>query len=71
MNDDTAKMTTAGLRAHPSPVTRGMPLVQGKCPACGAASLFLGSGGYVTCSILRCKAPGSASDMLFEGRWPS
>lgn len=41
--------------------------VQGRCPACGASSLFLGSGGYVTCSIDRCPDPGMASDILADG----
>jgi len=43
------------------------PKVQGKCPSCGAESLFLGSGGYVTCSVIGCKAPGAATDLLKLG----
>jgi len=42
----------------------GHPRVQGKCPACGAASLFLGTDGYVTCSILECRDPCAASEAL-------
>ncbi|MYX67345.1 hypothetical protein K388_05598 [Streptomyces sp. KhCrAH-43] len=41
-----------------------MPDVQGRCPACGGASLFLGSGGHVTCSRIDCPAPGEADDLL-------
>ncbi|MFE7233890.1 hypothetical protein ACFVAF_25135 [Streptomyces sp. NPDC057596] len=40
--------------------------VQGRCPACGGASLFLGEGGHVTCSRLDCPNP-SASDDLLQG----
>ncbi|MFI5739204.1 DUF6085 family protein [Streptomyces anulatus] len=43
-----------------------MPDVQGHCPACGAASLFLGEGGHVTCSRSDCPAP-DAPDMLLHG----
>lgn len=38
--------------------------VQGHCPACGHASLFLGSGGYVTCSIRECPDPTLVADIL-------
>lgn len=40
------------------------PKVQGRCPACGRDSLFLGSGGYVTCSIIGCSKPDAATDVL-------
>jgi len=40
------------------------PRVRGRCPSCGAESLFLGSQGYVTCSVLGCKDPGAPSDLL-------
>jgi hypothetical protein len=41
------------------------PRVRGRCPSCQASdTLFLGSGGYVTCSVLGCKDPGAAHDML-------
>ncbi|RBL80550.1 hypothetical protein DDE05_50525 [Streptomyces cavourensis] len=41
-----------------------MPDVQGRCPACGAASLFLGEGGHVTCARIECPNPCAADDML-------
>ncbi|MEU0160240.1 DUF6085 family protein [Streptomyces sp. NPDC006261] len=44
-----------------------MPDVQGRCPACGAASLFLGEGGHVTCSRSDCPDPCAADDMLGQG----
>ena len=40
------------------------PKVQGRCPACGSNSLFLGDGGYVTCSVLGCPDPCAASNVL-------
>ena len=38
--------------------------IQGRCPACGWASLFLGDGGHVTCSRLECPNPSAADDLL-------
>lgn len=40
------------------------PDVAGRCPSCGRASLFLGEGGYVTCSSLSCDVPDAASNLL-------
>lgn len=45
-------------------VVAGSPIVRGRCPSCGFRSLFLGRGGYITCSYMRCGAPGAASDLL-------
>ncbi|MEV5854621.1 DUF6085 family protein [Streptomyces anulatus] len=44
-----------------------MPDVQGRCPACGAASLFLGEGGHVTCSRIDCSEPGAVDELLHGG----
>lgn len=41
-----------------------MVRVQGFCPACGKESLFLGEGGYVTCSVLGCPVPDAATRVL-------
>ncbi|WP_327376224.1 DUF6085 family protein [Streptomyces sp. NBC_01216] len=38
--------------------------VQGRCPACGKTSLFLGEGGYVTCARLDCLHPEAATELL-------
>jgi hypothetical protein len=57
-------VTTTGLTAHPARPAAGYPIVQGRCPACGAASLFLASGGFVTCASLRCPNPTQASYLL-------
>lgn len=46
---------------------RAYPHVQGKCPACGSNSLFLGEGGYVTCGMRPCPQPDLVSDLLIEG----
>jgi hypothetical protein len=40
------------------------PRVQGHCPACSWDSLFLGTGGYVTCSRIECPDPTAASNLL-------
>lgn len=33
------------------------PTIQTKCPACGWKSLFIGSGGYLTCGNQDCSEP--------------
>jgi hypothetical protein len=53
--------------AHPTstaPLAAGRPHVQGHCPACGTTGLFLGNGGYVTCSRVDCPEPDAASTVL-------
>lgn len=50
-------------------VGEGFPKVQGRCPACRMSTLFVGAGGYITCSWLSCPDPGAASDLL-EGPKP-
>ena len=52
------------LPASTAPLAAGLPLVRGRCPACGRASLFLGSGGHATCSIIDCPDPCAADKML-------
>ena len=52
------------LPASTAPTAAAHPLVQGRCPACNGASLFLGSGGYVTCARLDCPNPTAADDLL-------
>ncbi len=47
-----------------SGVGEGFPRVEGVCPACGYRSLFVGLGGYVTCSVLSCPDPTAVSDLL-------
>lgn len=43
------------------------PRVRGRCPACYGSSLFLGEGGYVTCSRLECTNPTAADSVLNQG----
>lgn len=43
---------------------RALPDVQGRCPACRGQSLFLGDGGYVTCSRIDCPDPEAATRVL-------
>ncbi len=40
---------------------RGAPLaerIEDRCPRCGNRTIFIGSGGHLTCSWLECKEPG-------------
>ena len=64
------QITTTGLNAHPARSAAGYPYVQGRCPACGLASLFLAVGGYVTCASLNCPDPSRASYLLEVSRDP-
>jgi hypothetical protein len=48
---------------EPTP-PKTFPSIQGRCPACRGDSLFIGSGGYVTCSRLDCPNPALANDLL-------
>lgn len=41
--------------------------VQGRCPACNSASLFLADGGYITCSWIDCPNPDAAASLLEQG----
>lgn len=38
--------------------------VTGVCPACGHMSLFVGKGGFVTCSFIGCPDPAAPSKAL-------
>lgn len=38
--------------------------LKGRCPSCYAESLFVGHNGYITCSVIGCKDPGAAHDLL-------
>lgn len=48
--------------------TATWPSVHGVCPACGTALLFLGSEGYVTCSLHDCPDPAAADRLLQNSR---
>lgn len=50
--------------ASTAPLAAGLPLVKGNCPACCRASLFLGTGGYPTCSNSECPEPDAATTVL-------
>ena len=54
-------MATGGNTPQP-----GFPDVQGRCPACGGSSLFLGSGGYLTCARLDCPQPDAATEVIAD-----
>ncbi|MFJ9633744.1 hypothetical protein ACIRU8_39230 [Streptomyces sp. NPDC101175] len=55
-------MTDQPKSTHPAAAAH--QLVQGRCPACRGASLFLGSGGHVTCARLDCPNPCAVDDQL-------
>lgn len=45
--------------------------VQGQCPMGCGDTLFLGSGGYVTCSWTKCPDPGAVADLLLDHATPN
>jgi hypothetical protein len=45
---------------------KSFPQVAGQCPACGKATLFMGEGGYLTCSLIDCPMPDAASRLLLD-----
>jgi hypothetical protein len=47
-----------------------MQKVQGICPMGCGETLFLGDGGYVTCSWMECPDPAAPSEMLTK-RYPT
>ncbi len=52
--------------ASTAPLAAGLPLVQGRCPACGTKGLFLGDGGYITCSLIDCPQPDAATEVIAD-----
>lgn len=40
--------------------------VQGRCPACGLTTLFVGDGGYITCSNVDCPRPDLVNELIGE-----
>jgi hypothetical protein len=67
--ETSTSAVTPVLRSKPNEA--GYPRVEGKCPACGSTgTLFLGSGGYVTCGLIGgrtsrgCPDPTAASKVL-------
>lgn len=57
---------SAELRHEPTgdPHRPDQPRIAHRCPSCGAQSLFIGAGGLLTCSVIGCKDPGAAMDVL-------
>lgn len=62
----TARMLARRVPVSTAPASAGHPLVKGRCPACGGASLFLGSGGYLTCARLDCPQPDAATEVIAD-----
>lgn len=62
MNTDPTP--AAPLQVVASGPGSGCPRVEGRCPACGARSLFLGAGARVTCASLSCTSPCAVDDYL-------
>ena len=63
----TAFEAGAAWRAEQGDTKAWGQKVQGRCPACGEQSLFLGDHGYVTCAILECPKPHAAVSFLNQG----
>ncbi|MEV5915753.1 hypothetical protein AB0M00_43585 [Streptomyces chartreusis] len=59
-----AQQPSTETPASTAPLAAGLPLIKGNCPACRRASLFLGTGGYPTCSNADCPEPDAATTVL-------
>lgn len=46
------------------PYTANQPKINDRCPSCGARSLFIGGGGWLTCSVIGCKEPGVSKAII-------
>lgn len=44
--------------------SRASHFVRGHCPACGVEALFVGSGGWLTCSVIGCPDPTALANAL-------
>lgn len=62
--------TAADTPASTAPAAAAHPIVRGRCPACRGQSLFLGSGGHITCARLDCPNPCAADDQLHADPTP-
>lgn len=56
MSETTTKRGPFGSESQPKITT--------PCPACGNRSLFIGSGGHLTCAILRCPEPSAEQAII-------
>jgi hypothetical protein len=46
--------------------TRSDHSVRGHCPACGSETLFVGEGGWITCSFIGCPEPTALADTITD-----
>lgn len=47
-------------------MTDQFPRIQGRCPMGCGDTLFVGSGGYITCSLDKCPNPTAVADLLLD-----
>ena len=50
--------TRAVVNGTGEPYTPQQPKIIDRCPTCGARSLFIGAGGFLTCGVIGCDNPG-------------
>lgn len=56
--DDKADANIAAQRTLDAEPRRRAWEIADRCPSCGGQSLFIGAGGWLTCSRIGCKEPG-------------
>lgn len=59
--DDKADANTAAQRTLDAEPRRRAWEIADRCPSCGGQSLFIGAGGWLTCSVIGCKEPGAGA----------
>lgn len=53
IHEAIVKAASLTVSIHAEPCGR----IETRCPSCGSRSLFIGSGGHLTCGVLTCKSP--------------
>lgn len=56
------------VRCHHGWRGAAAPSIDAPCPACGQRCVFVGEGGYLTCSILECPEPDAPHTALVAAR---
>lgn len=55
--DEVIRDANAADSGTGEPFTRQQPRIWDRCPSCGSRTLFIGAGGWLTCSVIGCKEP--------------
>jgi hypothetical protein len=57
---------SAGNTTPEQPYDPQRPRISDRCPSCGGMTLFIGAGGWLTCSLIGCKRPALSDSIAAE-----